>query len=1103
MAARTVLLNLVGQDRVSRTLRRVRQEVDRTGETINRFSQNVNRAFANDRFQAFARGLGQVVKAGAKLGALGASAGLAAVQVAQLAAALAPLAGLAAAIPAVALGAVAAFGALKLALSGVGDAFKTALGDDAEKFEESLKGLTPAAQSVARELRALRPQLMGIRDAAQSAFFGPLQGQLRATAGVLAGPLKAGVKDVAGQYGAAAREALAFTRESRTVSTLRTVFDSVTASLAKIRPAITPVLRGFRDMAAAGASSITQMAGGLGDAGARFGQWMQEFAASGGVQQAIGGAVDLLKTLGGLLKNLGGIFASIGQAASQAGGGIFGVLTQITGQLNAFLKTAAGQQGLQSLFQIFNSIGQAIAPIVPIIGHVIGALATALAPVIQALVPIVNLLVDAFGRIIRSLTPILAPLGAVIAQLLIGLMPILSPMIDLLAQTAQQIGGALVQALTASLPSLQEIVLAIASLLPELMPLVPLWAEWLVTILPLVPILLTLAATLVGYLVPVIRIVIQVVMRIWTTIAGFVIPIFQRMVQIVAWVAAQVQPVLTFIGGIFRWLGQAAMWLWTNAIQPTWNFIVAAIRVAWGILKPIFNIIATVLKVVVGGAFLILREVVKVAWIAIQVQIKIAWAIIKGIFNVIKAFISNVLGPIFRWLYEKVIRPVWNGISSVISWVWRNGIKPAFDKVKSAVRAVRDAFQTAVDGIKRIWDRLQGIAKKPVNFVIDLYNNGIANLVNKIAKVAGIDTRLSTIPKFASGGIMPGYSPGVDSLIAAVSPGEAIMRPEFTRAVGSGFVSTANDVARRSGVDGVRKWLTGPDAMGGEGLAFARGGIVPRFAGHYAFGGIIGRFVDGVKNFTIGNVAKGAKGLLDKILGGAVPGAGMLRDVIAQIPAWIKDNILKWIKSKVDSFGGGPGISRAVSFARAQAGKPYVWGGVGPGGYDCSGFMSALTNVIQGKNPYSRRFTTHGFTGPTGPAGFVRGARSGFTVGITHGGVGHMAGTLGGKLNVESRGSAGVVVGAGARGTSDGLFSTRYGLKFDRGGMLQPGFTLAYNATGKPEPVLTSGQFDALAGSAAGADGPLVTIGEVVVKERADVDLLADRLGFTVRAAAF
>jgi cell wall-associated NlpC family hydrolase len=43
---------------------------------------------------------------------------------------------------------------------------------------------------------------------------------------------------------------------------------------------------------------------------------------------------------------------------------------------------------------------------------------------------------------------------------------------------------------------------------------------------------------------------------------------------------------------------------------------------------------------------------------------------------------------------------------------------------------------------------------------------------------------------------------------------------------------------------------------------------------------------------------------------------------------------------------GGPGAAtgaaaRAVSFARAQLGKPYVWGASGPSSYDCSGLTMA------------------------------------------------------------------------------------------------------------------------------------------------------------------
>ena len=39
--------------------------------------------------------------------------------------------------------------------------------------------------------------------------------------------------------------------------------------------------------------------------------------------------------------------------------------------------------------------------------------------------------------------------------------------------------------------------------------------------------------------------------------------------------------------------------------------------------------------------------------------------------------------------------------------------------------------------------------------------------------------------------------------------------------------------------------------------------------------------------------------------------------------------------------GPPPAAARAVQFALAQLGKPYVWGGTGPDGYDCSGLVMA------------------------------------------------------------------------------------------------------------------------------------------------------------------
>lgn len=120
--------------------------------------------------------------------------------------------------------------------------------------------------------------------------------------------------------------------------------------------------------------------------------------------------------------------------------------------------------------------------------------------------------------------------------------------------------------------------------------------------------------------------------------------------------------------------------------------------------------------------------------------------------------------------------------------------------------------------------------------------------------------------------------------------------------------------------------------------------------------------------------------------------------------------------------GGGLDAGRVAAakrFAKAQAGKPYIWGGVGPSGYDCSGFLSAITNVLLGRNPYSRVGTSSSFPWP----GFKAGPGQ-FSIGAFTGNPGHVAGTLDG-MNVESTNGS-VRVGSAARGATNGMF-TRMG----------------------------------------------------------------------------
>jgi phage-related minor tail protein len=470
-------------------------------------------------------------------------------------------------------------------------------------------------------------------------------------------------------------------------------------------------------------------------------------------------------------------------------------------------------------------------------------------------------------------------------------------------------------------------------------------------------------------------------------------------------------------------LGAVFSWLWTTAISPALGLIRAGLALLWSGAQVIFGLLMAGVRAV-GAVFSWLwRNAAKPAMTSIVSGVQLAWTGVQVIFGLFRSGLRAV-GAVFSWLWKNAVAPAFSGVRSVVSTVWETGIRPVFDKLRAATSKVGAAFESARKAIKTAWDKVSGIARKPVEFIVNtVYQKGIRKVWNFVAEKFGAPT----LPDFhfATGGVLPGYTPGRDVHLAALSGGEAVMRPEWTRAVGSGYVHSMNAAARSGGVAGVQRALGLP--------GFADGGIFG-WVGSAVSKGIdfaksgVDWLKDGIKASAIAGMNSIVRPLIDKIAGSA----SVYKDMITGVPKKMLSAIFDFsgkADKKLSAAGiGGKGYKSALNFARSQAGKPYIWGGVGPKGYDCSGFMSALENIIRGLKPYSRRWATGAFHGATAPSGWVRGARSPFRVGITNAGVGHTAGSLNG-VNVESRGGDGVVVGSRARGYNDRLFTDWYGLK--------------------------------------------------------------------------
>lgn len=583
--------DIFAKDFASKTFDKVGDSAERLGRRLDSVGKGASSV--GGHFKTLSTNVGSVgvnvassaVKLGAAAGAMASLASSAG----GLVAALAPAGGIVAALPGALALAQGAMLTLKVATIGVQEAFSAALGDDAKKFEESLKGLSPAAQSTARELRALKPELDGIKNAVQDSLFAPLQGQLTALAAALSGPVREGMSGVASEFGQAGVQVAQFARSAESVSAVQSIFASLRESVAGLRPAIEPVLAGFRDLAVVGASFSAGLTPGIADAAARFGEFLSRAAESGQALQWMTNAVSVFKELGSIAKDVGGILGGLFDAMRASGNGALGVIGQLLEGLNQFVNSAQGQQILVTIFQSLSQVGAAFLPVItaiaagiatlapvvaqlattvgPILAQVVGAIAPALA----ALAPGIIAVIGGIGQAVRALAPALAPLGAAIGSAFAALRPLIAAIgpaivallpgiqafalafaqgFAALAPALAPIGaaiGSVLQALAPLLPAVGQLAALIATslaagvqaILPSLQMLVSAFSQGLQALSPIVPLLVSLGATLINSLVPAFAPLLPQIASLVTQLAQGLIPAVTPLIPIIAQVAGQ------------------------------------------------------------------------------------------------------------------------------------------------------------------------------------------------------------------------------------------------------------------------------------------------------------------------------------------------------------------------------------------------------------------------------------------------------------------------------------------------------------------------------------------------------------------------------------
>ena len=257
----------------------------------------------------------------------------------------------------------------------------------------------------------------------------------------------------------------------------------------------------------------------------------------------------------------------------------------------------------------------------------------------------------------------------------------------------------------------------------------------------------------------------------------------------------------TVIGTVFK----AIAWYVNNVTKPALQVVGKVI--VWlykNVVKPNFAAISTIFKAF-GQASRAMGGVIK--------------AVFSAIGNVIKSGVSIARKAI------GLLRGAFQSAADKAKSV-KDAVSGAFGRMANAVSSVKDRIVKIIDSIKRAWKSMVDLVSKPIKAGV----NGIKGFFGR-----GKDGGRS---RYASGGVLPGYSPGRDihhyinpatGHVLSLSGGEAIMRPEWVKQQGGS-----------SAIDRMNRAASGASGSGRNSTRrsrFASGGVV-RFMNQLGTGNI-------------------------------------------------------------------------------------------------------------------------------------------------------------------------------------------------------------------------------------------------------------------------
>ncbi|MEU6181162.1 peptidoglycan DD-metalloendopeptidase family protein [Streptomyces coeruleorubidus] len=872
------------------------------------------------------------------------------------------------------------------------------------KLTEKFSQLSPSAQGFVNAVKGLKPAWDSMQLSVQDRLLAGLGGRLTEVGSRALPILRGGLEGTAGVLNRMAKNALTAVDNLARTGMLKQIFDGATKSLSPLSRIPGQMVTAFGQVAVAAQPAFQRITEGAASAADGVFAKLTKAFESGAMEQAIDQAVTLLDDLLDVAGNVFSILGDIFMAGAEEGGGTIQVLKEITGAISEITSSPEVQAGLKALFSVMGTLATTVAPLLgtalkfigqifeqlgPPIETIVVALGQALKPVLDVLGPVFVVIAEVIGQVLEATAPLIPVIGNLVTLALEPLKPIvqavgrlieaLAPVVVILADALSQILTPILEivgdileevaetAATQFLAILEQLLPVIPELIPPLLSVAQSLGELLLAIAPLLPQLIMLGAQLVTMLLPAILPLLPPILQlvdllvklaVWA-IKEIVLPAIQGLIDFIAKMREKMQPFIDAVKYVTE--GVASLF------EKLYDVLVGH-SIIPDLIKKIRDWFET------GKRWI--RDIWNAIW---DNTIGRVTSAAKTVGEKVGGFARNVrdrFNDAKRWVTEK-----WNGLWSGVAGTVTSMRKTIEGRVRAFKDAVVDFFSKAVSGVKTAWGKLQDVAKKPVKFLIQtVFNDGLRKVWNATAaKLPGIGKidELKLPKGFASGGVLPGYTPGRDvhrfvsptGGVLDLSGGEAIMRPEVTKVMGRSGVNALNAAARQGGVAGVQALLSG----GIPHRAFWGGGIWDTIKDNpvtNSVKGAIGKGVDllgkGV-DWARGGVADLAEKALKTLLGVKSLTVDTKNQIwsklVGNIPVVLADKIVNFIRGKETEFGGAGSWVKPVNAAYGT--KFGVKGRMWSSGYHTGlDFPAAVGTAI--KAVAAGRVSSVGRAGPYG-----------------------------------------------------------------------------------------------------------------------------------------